>query len=1024
MASAEMAKLIYFILQSIICVTVLCLADTLCAAPATNATNDLSGLERAPIIHSWGTESGLPQNTVTAIVQSQNGYLWLGTRDGLARFDGVRFKVFGLEQGLPSVDISSLLESHQGVLWIGTYGAGLCYMQAGHIKRISDYSRQSGSDTIACLQEDSKGRLWVGTDGGLRFCRDGQLVEASAFGVLQHVPIRCLLQSRDGTTMWISSTTYGLMTYRDGVLKPCFGPAGHEKVIAESLFEDRQRRLWVSIGNGMVLCRHNNQWRIFNESNGLPFAYVTSIAEDADGTIWAGSLDDGLYRLDGMRFTVIKRADGLSADDICSLYCDHEGNLWVGTRTGGLNRLSRRHLLVMAGAQGLTNDFTRSVAETADGTLWVGTIGGSLYRGNLSGFKPFRPNPVGQLVYFYANVDTVLAAPDGSVWWGGTGALLHWKNNHLAGCFTNAPWLQNVSVTALRNDRRGGIWIGTSGGQLVHYENGRFIEFPKQLARAAITSLVVQTNGRLWVGSVAGGIKRIHEGSDAIYPITNGLSSLSIRTLYLDGDGTLWIGTAGGGLSCWRNGKVINFTAGQGLTMRTVSQIVEDNRGFFWLGCNSGIFKVSKRDLLNCADGRLSFVHSRRFGINDGMLADECSGGFCPAGLRTKSGLICISTVRGLVFINPNEKTDETPPPKVILEEMLVNEQPQTLVSSGKNTGTRSPQDRLIIAPGSHDIELHYTAIEFSAPEKIGFRYKLDGLDSGWTEALSRRTAYYQHIPPGNYTFHVEACNAAGVWSHHDTTLAVTALPFFWETSWFRAAVIFTLFSFSAGILSLLLRLRYKRRLARLQTLNAVDRERLRISKDMHDHVGGMLTQVSQLSDMGLSETEDKVLVMHRFERIGNRSRAAVQALDEIVWATNPKNDNLASFAEYVSRFCDEFFEYTNIRCWQDVPTTFPAMPLRADIRHNVFLAVREAFNNVLKHSQCAEVWLRMKLDEGQVTLEIEDNGCGFVPDQVPAGGNGLGNMRARLAEDDGRTVVISAPGKGTRIRFTFPVMS
>ena len=202
------------------------------------------------------------------------------------------------------------------------------------------------------------------------------------------------------------------------------------------------------------------------------------------------------------------------------------------------------------------------------------------------------------------------------------------------------------------------------------------------------------------------------------------------------------------------------------------------------------------------------------------------------------------------------------------------------------------------------------------------------------------------------------------------------------------------------------------------------ERERLRISKDMHDHVGGVLTQVSQLSDMGLNETEDKALVKKRFERIGNRARVAVQALDEIVWATNLKNDNLASFAEYVSRFSDEFFEYTNIRCWQEVPATFPALPLRAEVRHNVFLAVREAFNNALKHSKCSEVWLRIKLEEGQATVEVEDNGCGFNPAQPAAGGNGLENMRARMVEDGGQTVLISTPGKGTRIRLIFPVAS
>ena len=992
----------------------------LTAFRAGAAVDEMPATALSPIIRSWETQAGMPQNTVNAIVQDRNGYLWLGTHDGLARFDGMRFKVFGFEAGLPSLDIASLFVDHAGVLWIGTYGSGLCRMQDGRIETAPSPAGQPGSDTITCLQEDSHGRLWVGTSGGLRFYQDGKLADNPALASLLHTPVRCLLRSRDGAVMWIASLTDGLMFYQNGRLQTCVGPAEHEKIIAQSLFEDREKRLWVSIGNGMVLCRKDDQWQIFNETNGLPFAYITSLAEDADGTIWAGSLDDGLYRFDGANFTVLKQKDGLSADDIRSLYCDREGDLWVGTRTGGLDRLNRRRLAVVGAAQGLTNDFTRSVAQTPDGTIWVGTTGGSLYRGNLSWFEPFRPDPI---VYFYASVESVLTAPDGSLWWG-SGALMHWQNDRLADCITNQPWLQNVQVTALQNDRRGGMWIGTGRGELLHRQNGGITEFPNEITHATITSLAVQPDGTLWVGTAASGLKYIRKDSDAVLTVTNGLSpKASIRTLYLDGDGVLWIGTAGNGLNCLRDGHVTGFTPGHGLTPRTVSQIVEDDYGCLWLGCGRGIFKVNKRDLLDCADGKIAFVHSRSFGINDGMLAEECSGGFCPAGLKTKSGLICISTVKGLVFLDPNTLHDETPPPQVLLEEVLVNG--QSPAKANKDAAGGEPRQlRLVVSPGAKNLEIHYTAIEFSAPEKIGFRYKLEPMDSDWTEAGSRRTVNYQRIPPGDYTFHVQACNADGVWNEHETTLKLTALPFFWETAWFRIAAFLIVSAFLAGAFWLVLRRRYKLRLARLQTLNAIERERLRISKDMHDQVGGVLTQVSQLSDMGLNETDDRELVKNRFHRIGDRARTAVQSLDEIVWATNPKNDNLASFAEYISRFSDEFFEYTSVRCWQEMPAAMPALPLRADVRHNVFLAVREALNNALKHSQCTEVWLKMKIapERHEVTLEIVDNGSGFSPAQTPAGGNGLGNLQSRLAECDGKTILSSAPGKGTRIRFIFPV--
>jgi len=1014
-----------FILPTIFGAAAACLA----VFPGMGApTNELSDLMQVPIIRSWGTEAGLPQNTVNAIVQTRDGYMWVATHDGLARFDGVRFQVFGLEQGLPGVDINQLYVDNEDVLWIGTYGAGLCFMRpGGRIERVANPSGQPGNDTIDCLQKDAAGRLWVGTDGGLRFFEAGKLVTGEpALAPFLHTPISFLQPARDGS-MWISTTTYGLHHYVHGRLELCQGIAVQPKVISRSMFEDRQRRLWVSIGNGYVLCRTNDQWQVFSQADGLPFPYISSITQDAEGTIWAGSLDDGLYRFDGKRFQALHVKDGLSAEDVRSLHCDTENNLWVGTRTGGLNRLSRRNLLAVAGAQGLTNDFTRAVAETADGSLWVGTWGGSVYRGNLTHFGPFRPDPVGQTIYYWTTqVNPMLVTPDDTLWWGGNNALFAWKDNQLTHTFTNESWQSGILITALQNDRHGGIWIGSNRGQLVHYRDGQFKEFPRPVARSAISSLAVEPDGAVWVGSVAGGLKLIREESDTVLSLTNGLDDISVRTLYLDADDTLWIGTAGGGLSCWSAGQYTKFSPKQGLTLHTVSQIVEDNNGNLWLGCSSGIYKVSKRSLLACAAGRMPFVHTRSYGVNDGMLTEECSGGFCPAGLKLKSGLICISTVKGLVFIDPNGQRHETPPPRALLEELLVNNQPQPLAAGpamDQATGEKPARAPVVIAAGPRDIELHYTAIEFTVPEKIGFRYQLEGYDSGWQEALSRRQANYHHVPPGIYTFHVQACNAAGDWSGDDTTLTLVALPFIWERKGFQVAGMLALFGFCSGLLWLGLRRRYRLRLARLQMMNAIERERLRISKDMHDHVGGVLTQVSQLSDMSLNETDDRSLVRDRFERIGDRARVAVQALDEIVWATNPKNDNLASFAEYVSRFSDEFFEYTRIRCWQEVPTSLPALPLRADVRHNVFLSVREAFNNALKHSKCTEVWLRMKLDEGEVTLEVDDNGCGFSPGQG-AGGNGLENMRARLAEDGGRTVFISTPGKGTRVRFIFPVSS
>jgi len=337
---------------------------------------------------------------------------------------------------------------------------------------------------------------------------------------------------------------------------------------------------------------------------------------------------------------------------------------------------------------------------------------------------------------------------------------------------------------------------------------------------------------------------------------------------------------------------------------------------------------------------------------------------------------------------------------------------------------TDDPSDAaaaVTIPAGRRECEFHYTGLSFKAPERVRFRYQLKALDEDWVEADTRRVAYYNPLRPGQYVFRVTACNADGVWSHREATLAVTVLPHFWETRWFKSLVGCAMVGALAMSVFWVVRRRYKRRLAALEMQHAIERERLRISQDMHDQIGGILTRVSILSDVGQSET-DGSSARGQFERIGTQVRSAVQGLDEIVWATNPQNDNLPRFAEYVGRFADECFENTGVRCWQETPDVLPNLPLRAEVRHNVFLAIKEAFHNVLKHSGTKEVWLRLTLADSQVTVEIEDHGRGFVPGRVTSGGNGLDNMRSRLAEAGGRAVITSSPGQGAKVRFMFTV--
>lgn len=978
------------------------------------------GLAAQLVFRSWGTESGLPHNTLNTIVQTRDGYLWIGTREGLARFDGVAFTVFGLQEGLQSIEVQTLFEDSQGMLWIGTSGGGLSRYIGGRLENVRFPEYLAASDTVTAIAQDSAGRLWIGTLSGLTIWDGDHFIQSEPWEQLGHTGIRALRVDHQGH-MWIATLSQGLFEFSENRLAESRGPAGNERILAYCLLEDTHSNLWASVGNGTILCRQDQTWRSFTETNGLPFAYISCLAEDGSGRVWAGSLDDGLYCFQRGRFWPLRKEQGLSANDIRSLCLDREAHLWVGTRTGGLNRLSRRKLISYGVAQGLTNDYTRSVAETADGILWVGTTGGGLYRGGSDGFKSFAP--------YFSSVDSVLAAHDGSLWWGAARGLFCLREGRVRQ-YTNEEWIGSTAVSALAEDGRGGLWAGTSAGRLAHGENGTFSEIKQRVARGPITGLAQEPGGALWVGSMAGGLKRMEPGAQVVDSLTNGLPSQAIRTLYLDRERTLWIGTAGGGLSYYRHGRIMTFTPAQGFTANTVVQIVEDDFGFLWLGTSRGVLRLLKADLMNVASGRSPFLHPRTFGLNEGMPAEECSSGFYPAGLKTRAGLVCFSTVKGLVFFDPRNQPTNSPPPDAILEQVLVNGQvqdlsPEALRSAEETSQTELPNHAVLtpsvtLAPSARHLEIHYTGISFDSPEKLRFRYRLDGVDADWVEAGERRTADYHNLPPGQFQFRLMACSADGVWSLNSPTLAVTVKPFLWESTWFVTVAAVGMLGAVLLTSRLVERRRYRRRLAVIETRAAVERERLRISQDMHDDIGSILTQVSQLSDLGQSDSDDALASKGQFERIGNQARAAVQALDEIVWATNPKNDNLAQFAEYVCRFADELFENTRVRCWQEVPTVLPKVPLGAEVRHNVFLALKEAFTNVLKHSGATEVWLRLALSEQETCVTVEDNGRGFDFEKVKAGGNGLGNMRSRLDECGGRMELASLLGKGTTIRFIF----
>lgn len=968
-------------------------------------------------VRAWQAEQGLPQNTVNAIVQTRDGYLWLGTQNGLVRFDGVGFKVFGLRQGLQSVDVRALLEDRDGALWVGTSGGGVSRGRDGHFTTFTQRDGLAGN-IVTSLAQDGEGSLWIGTTMGLSQWRAGRF---SSFTEKEGPPglgVRGLYTDRGGH-LWITTGQDGLFQFQQGKLVevPIAFPNPSQKTVY-SLLEDRKGRLWIGVGNGVLLCREGGVWRRYDATQGLPSTYLTTLLEAGDGTLWAGSLDEGLFYRKGSQFLHLSQHDGLSDNAVRSLLEDREGDLWVGTRAGGLNRVAPRKLATLAAPQGLTNEFVRSIAESPDGTLWAATTGGGLYRYQGGTFTAFVPGSTSEEYRF---VESVVATRDGTLWWGGSQGLFSLTDQNILGIYLggSVSWLRGDSILSMREDREKGLWVGTARGQLRRLLDGQFTTPATGLPADPLVAMAQSADGTFWIGTGGSGVLALKGSQVSTFTTRQGLGSDFIRALFVDHEGTLWIGTAGGGLSRWRDGHIVNFTTKEGLVDDTVSQVLEDDAGNLWLGCNRGICRLSKRELNELAERKISFVHPLVFGKSEGMLAEECSSGSSPACFKSKSGLLCFATVKGVVLVDPKRQQVNERPPAVLLEEVVFNgeawEPREMLPAAGKGAARAA----VMIPPGGRNIEFHYTGLSFTAPDKVRFRFQLVGLDSDWVEAGTRRVAYYPHVPHGHYTFRVIACNSDGVWNKTGAVLDVLMRPYFYQTWWFLGAAT----AAAAAGLALVVRDASQRKLRRqlqmLEMQHAVDQERTRIAKDIHDDLGASLTQITLLSELGKSAVGQPEQAEQHFAKIGGKSRLVVQSLDEIVWAVNPKNDNLVRLVEYLCRFADECFESTDIRCWQEVPEGLPNLPVHAEVRHNFFLAVKEAFNNVLKHAGATEVWLRIAFAEQTLRLEIEDNGSGFTREEADVSRSGLKNMKTRIEEIGGQMELETGPQRGTRVRFS-----
>ncbi|MGE0453236.1 MAG: two-component regulator propeller domain-containing protein [Vicinamibacteria bacterium] len=751
----------------------------------------------------WTTANGLPQNTLTSIVQTADGYLWIASFGGLTRFDGARFETFDRANTpqLRNSGIHTLWPDADGTLWVGTNGGGLTRLAHGRFQTWTSDEGLAG-DVVRAIYRDRRGRLWVGTNSGLTLFEEGAMRSYATAQGLANPVVRAIREDRDGT-LWVGTNGGGLCRLR-GERFECLGAeAGLTNAYVFAVLIDREGTLWVGTNGGGLFRREGERFRRFGAAQGLASDVVWALYEDSLGSLWVGTYGGGLYRREGERFAAIRAASGLSSDFVRALWQDHEGSLWVGTYTGGLNRLRDGKFTVWTTREGLPADIVKPVLAARDGGVHLGTSGGGLARlrdGRVSVPSGWRglPNDFVQALH---------EDSDGTLWAGTNGGGLVRLGRGERRVFTTRDGLPDDHISTVTRDHDGVLWIGTNASGVARYDGKRFTTLGRDegLASNLVMCTLVDRENGVWIGTDGGGLTRIHGGVTRTFTSADGLPSDNVLSLFEDAQGSLWAGTSGGGLALHANGRFVSFSTRDGLREDVVFAILQDGVGDLWLSGNAGISRVSRASLLARERDRAAPLRVISYGIADGLKSNECSGISQPAGARTSDGRLWFPTTKGVVAIDPAAIPMNAVPPPVRIED---------LQAGGRRYGAEAAIE---LPPGASSWEIRYTALSMVAPSKVRFRYRLEGYDEGWVEAGNRREAFYTQVPPGRYAFRVAAANDDGLWNDEGAQLLVELRPRLHQTRLFYALAALGLL----GAAGLAYSLRVRRLEARRRELEA-----------------------------------------------------------------------------------------------------------------------------------------------------------------------------------------------------------
>jgi ligand-binding sensor domain-containing protein/signal transduction histidine kinase len=957
-----------------------------------DSRRDLSQFSR----EVWVTENGLPQNTVHSVTQTRDGFIWIATEEGLARFDGIGFTLFD-KQNTPTLSsnhIHCLLEDRGGSLWIGT-AAGLVQLQDG---KFTPFNVPEGpaSNNIESIYEDRAGNLWVVSEGALSRLKNGSVTAFTAQQGLPSNGVQVLFEDRQ-RVLWVG-TTRGLSEFKDGSFVDRTPPEGFGNNSVESINQDKDGRLWFGTPAGLT-CFDRGRFRTYTTRDGLPNDRIVSLRADEEGSLWVGTAG-GLARFKDDHFAVLSNGDALSSSVILSIFEDLEGSLWIGTESGGLHLLKDKKFTTYTAKDGLASDLVKSIYEDRKGSIWIGTNGGglSLFRDGKFTIYTTKDGLSSNVVLALYGDD------DGNLWVGTPDGLNSFKDGKFT-TYTSAEGLSNDFVRSIYADHSGNLWIGTRGG-LNRLKDDVFKIYTTRdgLANDFVGTIYEDAKGNLWIGTL-GGLSRFKDEKFTTYTIKDGLSSDVVLSLYEERGGTLWIGTNGGGLNRFKDGTFTTYTTRDGLLDDVIYRILEDERGNLWFSCNKGISQINEKELDDFAAKKTNSLTPVVYGTADGMMTRECSGGGHPSGWRSRDGKLWFSTIKGVAMIDPVKIKNNKQPPPVAIEQVRVDDQ---LINSAH---------KIELSPGKTRFEFFYAALSFIAPEKVRFKYKLEGFDKDWVEGGARRVAYYTNVPPGHYRFRVIASNNDGVWNATGASFDLYLRPYFYQTYWFYA--------FCGLGMALLVWQLYRRRLRRMESqFTAVLAERNRMAREIHDNLAQEMLGISvQLEVVARTLPPSAEVAKSHLDRVRALVRNGIAEARRYVWDLRSQalenKDLPAALADTARRLTAE----TTVHAQVEVSGTF--RPLAQSLENNLLRIGQEAINNAVRHARAQRILVSLNFDTKRVRLSVQDDGCGFDHQTLGNGESahfGLVGMRERAEQLGGALQIHGSPGQGTEVVVDVPI--